>query len=43
MRRAAERADAMLEQGDLDVEAVWLRILRAIRVILSGRENETLQ
>ena len=27
---AAMRADAMLEQGDLDGHAVWKRILRAV-------------
>ena len=29
--RAAERADAMLEHGDMDGVAVWHRILDAIR------------
>ncbi len=28
---AAMRADAMLEKGDLDGQAVWLRILRATK------------
>ncbi len=28
---ASMRADAMLEQGDLDGKAVWLRILEAVK------------
>jgi hypothetical protein len=32
---AAQRADAMLEAGDLDGHAVWLRIVRAVDELLS--------
>ncbi len=32
---AAMRADAMLEKGDLDGEAVWERIIRAIEELTS--------
>ncbi len=32
---AAMKADAMLEKGDLDGQAVWLRILRATKELLS--------
>ena len=28
---AAQRADAMLDKGDLDGKAVWLRVLKAVR------------
>ncbi len=28
---AAQRADAMLDKGDLDGKTVWLRVLRAVR------------
>ena len=28
---AAMRADAMLEKGDLDGQAVWLRVLRTVK------------
>ena len=31
---AAMKADAMLEMGDLDGQAVWLRILRATKEML---------
>ena len=27
----AQRADAMLDKGDLDGKAVWLRVLKAVR------------
>ncbi len=33
--RAAMRADALLEAGDLDGLAVWKRILRAVGELLS--------
>ncbi len=33
--KAAMRADAMLDKGDLDGYAVWKRILRAVRELLS--------
>ena len=42
-QHAAQRADQLLTTGDFEGEAVWLRVLRAIRVILSGRDVETLQ
>jgi len=31
--RAAERADALLDAGDLDGQSVWLRILDAIKTL----------
>jgi hypothetical protein len=34
---AAMKADAMLENGDLDGQRVWLRILRAAGVLLDRR------
>ena len=34
---AAMQADAMLEKGDLDGRAVWLRIIGAIEELLRGR------
>ena len=34
---AALNADAMLEKGDLDGQAVWLRIVRAIEELLQAR------
>ncbi len=33
--KAAMRADAMLDKGDLDGYAVWKRILRAVEELLS--------
>ncbi len=32
---AATRADAMLDKGDLDGQAVWLRIVKATKELLS--------
>ena len=32
---AAMRADAMLDKGDLDGRAVWLRIVKAVEELLS--------
>ena len=32
---AAMRADALLEVGDLDGRNVWLRVIEAIRVLLT--------
>ena len=34
---AAMRADAMLEKGDLDGQAVWLRVLAAVNELLDTR------
>ena len=31
---AAPRADAMLDKGDLDGDAAWMRIVRAVRELL---------
>ena len=41
---AAMKADAMLEKGDLDGQAVWLRILTAVRELLSraSRDGEAI-
>ncbi len=42
--KAAMRADAMLEKGDLDGYAVWKRILRAVGELLRGpRAEERIQ
>ncbi len=38
--RAALNADAMLERGDLDGQAVWLRILKAVEVLLGTRPGD---
>ena len=32
---AAKRADAMLEKGDLEGQAVWKRIVRAVEELLA--------
>lgn len=37
---AALKADAMLERGDLDGRAVWLRILRAVDVLQASHPAE---
>ncbi len=37
---AALKADAMLENGDLDGQAVWLRIVRAVEVLLGTRPGD---
>ncbi len=34
---AAMRVDAMLDKGDMEGRAVWLRILQAIRELLDTR------
>ncbi len=34
---AAQRADELLDQGDLEGQAVWKRILRAVEEMLSDR------
>ena len=34
---AAMRADELLDQGDLDGQAVWKRILNAVDELLSGK------
>ena len=36
--QAAMRADTLLDQGDMDGKAVWLRILNAVDELL-GRER----
>ncbi len=38
--RAAMRADKMLERGDLDGQAVWRRILKAIDELLASERPE---
>ena len=40
--RAAERADEMLERGDLDGAQVWKRILRAIKELQRDRDDDPL-
>ena len=41
--RAAQRADELLEEGDLDGSAVWGRILAAVEELRRGRrEGESL-
>ena len=37
---AAMRADALLEQGDMDGVAVWKRILAAVDVLISGERPD---
>ena len=37
---AAMKADAMLEKGDLDGQRVWLRILKAVEVLLDMRPSD---
>ena len=37
---AAMRADAMLEAGDLDGRAVWVRILKAVEELLTRERPE---
>jgi hypothetical protein len=42
-KRAAQRADELLEQGDVDGYAIWLRIGSAIETLTRGRrEDESL-
>ncbi len=36
---AAMKADAMLEKGDLDGQAAWLRILRAVKELLQAQPD----
>jgi hypothetical protein len=41
--RAAQRADELLEEGDIDGAVVWRRILEAIEELTRGRrEGEAL-
>ncbi len=37
---AAMKADAMLEKGDIDGQAAWLRILRAIKELLLAQPDK---
>ena len=37
---AAMKADAMLDKGDLDGRAVWLRILAAVNELLDTRPGD---
>ncbi len=37
---AALNADAMLEKGDMDGQAEWLRILKAVEVLLETRPGD---
>ena len=39
---AATQADAMLDKGDLDGQAVWMRILNAVEGLLRGRGDDPL-
>ncbi len=34
---AAMKADAMLERGDMDGRAVWLRVVRAVKELLDTK------
>ena len=34
---AAMKADEMLEAGDMDGKAVWVRIMKAVEELLSGK------
>lgn len=40
---AAKRADEMLEAGDMDGKAVWLRILNAVDKLLARKQPEGAQ
>ena len=33
------KADAMLERGDMDARAVWLRVVRAVGELLDCKEG----
>ncbi len=37
---AAMKADAMLEKGDVDGQAAWLRILRAVKKLLLAQPDK---
>ncbi len=37
---AAMRADELLDQGDLDGQAVWKRILKAVEELMLGERPE---
>ncbi len=37
---AAMTADAMLEKGDIDGQAAWLRILRAVKELLLAQPDK---
>jgi hypothetical protein len=37
---AAQRADAMLERGDVEGKALWLRVLRAVEDIQRKERRE---
>ena len=37
------RADELLEAGDMDGKAVWLRILAAVDELLSGERPEEIE
>ncbi len=39
--QAAMKADAMLDKGDMDGRAVWLRVVRAVEELLAtGRRDD---
>ncbi len=37
---AAMKADAMLDKGDMDGKAVWLRVVKAIEELLATERDE---
>ena len=37
---AAMKADAMLDKGDMDGRAVWLRVVRAVEELLDTRPKD---
>ena len=37
---AAMRADELMDAGDMDGEAVWLRIVKAVEELLSGERPD---
>ena len=37
---AAMKADALLDKGDMDGEAVWLRIMKAVKELLNARPGD---
>ena len=43
VRDAARHADELLDAGDIDGQAVWLRIRKAVSVLLKPGDGEALE
>ena len=43
MHETARRADALRDKGDLDGQAVWLRIRKAVLELLKPGDGEALE